>query len=199
MTSPIHNAPQPYDLSNFTVLVVEDSTYMQSLMSSMLKIFGVGDIIICADSNEAADLLTIMQARSKSRYVNSVDIILTDWLMPNGSGEELLKWVRNHKKDAVRFLPIIVVSGYTTEKLTHVTRDMGANEILVKPISGTMVASRICSIIDKPRPFIKATGFFGPDRRRQDMAFTGENRRSKNPDIVEMEACKKLKKTMIIR
>ncbi len=187
MISPIHNPPQPYDLSNFTVLLVEDSTYMQTLLSSMLKVFRVGDIIVCADSNEAIDLLTIMQARTKSRYINSVDIVLTDWLMPNGSGKELLSWIRGHEKDEIRFLPVIVVSGYTTEKLTNVTRDMGANEILVKPISGTTVASRICSIIDRPRPFIKAPGFFGPDRRRQDIAYPGKDRRSQNPDIVEME------------
>ncbi len=39
--------PPPYDLSNFTILLVEDSIYMQSLMTSMMKVFGVGDIMVC--------------------------------------------------------------------------------------------------------------------------------------------------------
>lgn len=169
--------PLPYDLSNLTLLVVEDSEYMQSLMASMLKVFGVGEILACANSGEAIDLLTVLQASRKSRYLTSVDIVLTDWLMPKGSGEELLTWIRSHHKDTIRFLPVVVVSGYTTEHLTMRTRDLGANETLVKPISGTSLASRICSVIDHPRPFINAPSYFGPDRRRQELPYGGQERR----------------------
>ncbi len=187
MTSSIHNKPPAYDLSNFTILVVEDSTYMQDLITSMLKIFGVGDILNCGDAKEAIDLLTITQARTKSRYINNVDIILTDWLMPDGSGKDLLQWIRNNDKDSIRFLPIIVVSGYTTEKITNETRDLGAHETLVKPISANSLASRICSVIDNPRKFIKAPNYFGPDRRRQQVPYSGEDQRITAPKIVERE------------
>jgi CheY-like chemotaxis protein len=183
----INNSSLAYNLSNFTVLVVEDSLYMQTLISSMLKVFGVGDIVVCSDATEAQDLLTIMQARSQSRYVNSVDIVLTDWLMPNGSGSDLLTWIRNNEKDSIRFLPVIVVSGYTTEKLTNEARGMGANETLVKPISGNLLASRICTVIDNPRPFIRSSNFFGPDRRRQETLIEGQDRRTAKPNIVEKQ------------
>ncbi|PCK00652.1 MAG: response regulator [Zetaproteobacteria bacterium] len=180
-----HNNPQPYNLSNFSILLVEDSIYLQTLTSEMLRVFGVGDILTCANAKEATDLLTIAQARTSSRYVSKIDILLTDWLMPNGDGKDLLNWVRTHENDAIRFLPIIVVSGFTTERLTNSTRDLGANEILVKPISGKLLASRICSIIDHPRPFIDAPNFFGPDRRRQDVEFIGEDRRNTSSYVVE--------------
>lgn len=169
--------PLPYDLSNFTILVVEDSEYMQSLVASMLKIFGVGEILACENSKEAIDILTVLQASKKSRHLTSVDIVLTDWLMPKGSGRELLTWIRGHEKDNVRFLPVIVISGYTTEHIITSTRDLGANETLVKPISSLGLASRICSVIDNPRPFIKISGFFGPDRRRQQQPYKGAERR----------------------
>lgn len=160
---------------------------MQFLTSEMLKLFGVGDILLCENSQEAIDVLKITQARTTSRHINRVDIIVTDWLMPEGSGEELVTWVRNHKNDEVRFMPILVVSGYTTEKVTNVTRDMGANEILVKPISGKLLASRICAIIDHPRPFIQASDFFGPDRRRQNLPYKGNDRRTQAAKIVEQD------------
>ena len=150
---------------------------MQSLITSMLKAFGVGEILACENANEAIDLLTVLQASKKSRYLATVDIVLTDWLMPKGSGEELLRWIRSHDKDSIRFLPVIVISGYTTELLANLTRDMGANEILVKPVSGTSLASRICSVIDHPRPFIRAPYYFGPDRRRQELPHKGPERR----------------------
>jgi two-component system, chemotaxis family, chemotaxis protein CheY len=170
--------PLPYDLSNLTILIVEDSLYMQSLMTQMLKVFGVGEILTCESAKEAIDLLTVVQATKKSRYLTSVDIVLMDWLMPKGgSGQELLHWIRSHEKDTVRFLPVIVVSGYTTEYLAATARDMGANETLVKPVSGNGLASRICTVIDHPRPFIKAPRYFGPDRRRHDAPYKGTERR----------------------
>lgn len=184
MNYPFQDKKELYDLSNITIMLVEDSAYMQSLFSSMLKIFGVGEILLCNNAKEAMDLLTITQARAKSRYIDRVDIIITDWLMPNGSGKDLLKWVRAHDKDDVRFLPVIVVSGFTTEKITIATRDLGANETLVKPISGVGLASRICSVIDHPRPFIKAPGYFGPDRRRQQTPYQGPDRRITDPEIM---------------
>ena len=179
---------EPYDLSNFTILVVEDSTYMQSLISSMLKVFGVGDIMVAEGAKEAIDVLTVTQARAKSKYITKVDLVLTDWLMNKGSGEDLVRWIRSHEKDEVRFLPIVVISGYATEYLTARARDSGANETLVKPVSAKGLASRICSVIDHPRPFVNAPGFFGPDRRRQQIKFSGpERRKVKHEEIVQIK------------
>lgn len=169
--------PLPYDLSNFTIMIVEDSYYMQSLMTQMLKVFGVGEIIACANGKEAIDILTVVQATKKSRHLSSIDIVLTDWLMPKGSGKDLLEWIRSSDSDAVRFLPVIVVSAYTTEYITVTARDLGANETMAKPISGNGLAGRICAVIDHPRPFIKAPSYFGPDRRRQDVPYRGPERR----------------------
>jgi len=175
-----------YDLSNFTILLVEDSVYMQSLMTSMMKVFGVGDIMVCNGATEAIDLLKVTQARRASRYITKVDIVVTDWLMPNGSGQELLKWIRAQKDDEIRFLPVMVVSAYTTEKVINQARDCGANETLVKPISGIGLASRICSMIDNPRPFVSIPDYFGPDRRRQDVPFHGEERRVTGKDNIKV-------------
>jgi CheY-like chemotaxis protein len=179
---------EPYDLSNFTILVVEDSIYMQSLITSMLKVFGVGDIMIAEGAKEAIDVLTVTQARSKSKYITRVDIVLTDWLMSKGNGEEVVRWIRSHEKDEIRFLPVVVISGYATEQLTARARDAGANETLVKPVSAKGLAQRICSVIDHPRPFINVPGFFGPDRRRQQIRFTGLDRRvTKTEEIITIK------------
>lgn len=190
MVSLFDNKPQPYDLSNFTVLVVEDSVYMHSLISSMLKVFSVGDIMVSEGGKDAIDLLTVTQARTKSRYISHVDIVLMDWLMTKGSGEELLQWIRGHEKDEIRFLPVIVVSGYTTEYITNKARDMGANEILVKPVSAAGLASRISSVIENPRPFIKVPDYFGPDRRRQEMPYKGRERRVIDVEKIRVEDVK---------
>ncbi len=182
--------PLPYDLSNLTVLIVEDSLYMHSLFSSMLKIFGVGDIMVCEGGHEAMDLITVTQARRKTRYINHIDIVLMDWLMAKGDGKELMKWIRAHEKDEIRFLPVVVVSGYTTDIITATARDMGAHEILVKPVSAKGLAGRICSVIDHPRPFIQAPHYFGPDRRRQALPYKGQERRVTQSEKIRIEDVK---------
>lgn len=182
---PIFNKqPQPYDLSNLSILIVEDSLYIQNLLTQMLKIFGVGDIMTCSNVKEAKDLLTAVQATKKSRYLRSVDIILMDWLMPGENGDALLRWIRSHHSDTIRFLPIIVISGYTTEYIAHRSRDLGAHESMVKPISGSGLAGRICSVIEHPRPFIKSPDFFGPDRRRKNVPYESKERRKTKPDEI---------------
>ena len=159
---------------------------MHTLIASMLKAFSVGDILVSEGGRDAMDLLTVTQARTKgSRYVNHVDIVLMDWLMAKGSGEELLKWIRASDKDSIRFLPVIVVSGYTTEIITATARDLGAEEVLVKPVSGKALASRICSVIDHPRPYVQAPHYFGPDRRRKELPYTGPEKR-----LIDLEKIK---------
>ena len=46
-------------------------------------------------------------------------------------------------------------------------RDAGVNEFLVKPISANTLFERIEALIERPRPFVRLEGFFGPDRRRK--------------------------------
>lgn len=157
---------------------------MQGLVGSMLKAFGVGNIMVCGSTREAIDLLTISQANRMSSGIKGIDIVLTDWMMPDGSGVDLLNWIRNHKSDQIRFLPIILLSAFTSEKVITIARDGGANEALVKPISGENLANRILSVIDQPRPYVKLGTFFGPDRRRRDKPFKGEDRRKLNQDEI---------------
>lgn len=122
----------------------------------------------------------------KSSDIKGIDIVLTDWLMPDGSGVELLEWIRSHDADNIKFLPVLLLSAYTTQKVVTTARDYGANEALVKPVSGAKLAGRILSIVDKPRPFVQTPDFFGPDRRRQDMAYKGQDRRKTSSELIKV-------------
>ena len=55
----------------------------------------------------------------------------------------------------------------------------GVNEYLAKPVRPVDLFHRITALIERPRRFIKASTYFGPDRRRrQDPRFSGPWRRS---------------------
>jgi two-component system, chemotaxis family, chemotaxis protein CheY len=179
-------ALKTYDLSQVNALLAEDSPPMQALMSQMLKAFGIGEVMAAGSGTEAQGLISVTLSRKRSGAVKGIDVVLTDLIMPDGSGIELIQWIRAHKDDAVRFLPVILISAHTTSKVVSQARDCGANEALVKPVSGGKLASRILSLIDRPRPFIKAPGFFGPDRRRQALPYPGAERRVKPAEEIQV-------------
>ena len=46
----------------------------------------------------------------------------------------------------------------------------------VTPSTRRLLASQ--SVIEKPRTFVRTDTYFGPDRRRRDLPFTGPDRRA---------------------
>jgi DNA-binding response OmpR family regulator len=46
-------------------------------------------------------------------------------------------------------------------------RDVGVTEFLVKPITTQNLCARLAEIVERPRPFVRAESYFGPDRRRK--------------------------------
>ncbi|MCB9988858.1 MAG: response regulator [Rhodospirillales bacterium] len=182
----VHGKPKQndaYSLSNFRILIVEDYPFMADLIATMLREFGVGNIVMANSGSEAKEMLVMLNTDPGSR--NHIDMIVTDWLMPDGDGTDLLDWIRGHKKDTVKFIPVILCSAYTSEEVVEIGRDHGANEVLVKPVSAKKLASRLLHMIDHPRPFIKAPDFFGPDRRRKVEPFDGEDKRKMKPEEIK--------------
>jgi len=184
------NAPQSqrqkqaYALSSFRILIAEDYPFMSDLMSTMLKEFGVGYVLHAVSGAEAKEMLMLFNSESADSR-NAVDIVIVDWLMPEGDGPDLIKWIREHRKNTVKFLPVILCSAYASEDVVRVARDTGANEALVKPLSAEKLAKRILYVVDNPRSFIKSPDFFGPDRRRKEQAFEGDDRRKMQTEAIK--------------
>jgi two-component system chemotaxis response regulator CheY len=177
MTPP---GPTIFSLQNFNVLLVEDYEFIQSLVVSMLRAFGVGHVIVCNNGEEAKHLITL----NHSGNAKPIDIVLTDWMMPGGMGADLMAFIRNHKNETIRFMPIIMLSTFVNERAVMAARDAGANEVLMKPLSAEKMASRILSVVNHPRPFVKAASFFGPDRRRRAISWKKEERRVMDVDQI---------------
>jgi two-component system chemotaxis response regulator CheY len=52
-------------------------------------------------------------------------------------------------------------------------------EFLAKPVTAKTLLMRLTNIIEHPRPFVRAKGYFGPDRRRRSEDYAGPERRGK--------------------
>ena len=81
-----------------------------------------------------------------------------------------------------------MLTGHTSIERVRAARDAGVNEFLAKPVSAKAILTRLISVIEHPRPFVRTKVYFGPDRRRhRDGGYHGPERRaSEMPD----DACR---------
>ncbi len=77
-----------------------------------------------------------------------------------------------------RQAPIIVLSAEATAAAIKAARDAGAHEFLCKPFTAGALFKRVENVILKPRPWIEAKMYVGPDRRRFNSGeFEGDKKR----------------------
>ncbi|OPZ78380.1 MAG: Chemotaxis protein CheY [Alphaproteobacteria bacterium ADurb.Bin438] len=156
-----------YSLERLNFLVVDDNKHMRALVKTILHAFGSKNVHDASDGADAFKELRVFPA----------DIIITDWNMDPLDGIDFTKLVRTGKDSPNPFVPIIMLTGHTEMHRIIEARDSGVNEFLAKPISAKSLYSRIKSIIEKPRPFIRTKTYFGPDRRRRNIDYKGIERR----------------------
>lgn len=160
----------PFD--KLTVLVAEDNRPMRGLVRDILDALGVGTILEAGDG----------QAALKHLGMHTVDLVILDWNMEPMDGMELTRQIRTSPESPDQFVPIIMLSGHTERARVIAARDAGVTEFMAKPVSVKALCARINAIIDAPRPFIRANGYFGPDRRRRVLPFNGPDRRVETPE-----------------
>ena len=162
------------DLSQLRFLIADDNAHMRRIVRTLIHGFGAREV------SEAEDGATGLEMF----HSNSPDIVITDWFMPIFSGIELTRMMRNPASSSNPTVPIIMLTGHSEKKRVMEARDAGVTEFLCKPISANALYVRVASCIVNPRPFIKSSGFYGPDRRRfSNPLYKGaERRKADSPD-----------------
>ncbi len=175
------------DLSRISVLVVEDSPFIRSLLVNSIRILGVQSVKSVDDGAEAIEFIKLVEENPMKAGMMSVDIIVCDWEMSPVNGLILLRWIRRHKESKDRFIPFVMLTGYSEPSRVHQAREMGVTEFMSKPFSVNSLADKMKSVIFKPRQFVHTNTYFGPDRRRQELPFKGDNQRVYTYDSPEVE------------
>jgi two-component system cell cycle sensor histidine kinase/response regulator CckA len=119
-----------------TILVVEDEKSVRTLVETTLRRYNYS-VLTATDGVDALE-----QARS---YNRSINLILTDVVMPSMSGRELIEhFTELHPESKICFM-----SGYTDNAIVHHgVLDAGVN-FIQKPFLPTQLARKIREILDK--------------------------------------------------
>ena len=155
-------------LGALRILVVDDNEQMRTIIGTVLAAAGVGRLYYAPDGRHGLDQL----------MRDPVDVAYVDYEMPTMNGLDFISRVRALPGE-VRYLPIIMLTGHSDLPRLNAARDRGVNEFLAKPVTARDILKRLESVIVRPRPYVAATDFFGPDRRRRSPAgYTGPLRRA---------------------
>jgi len=154
------------DVSQLNILIVEDNVHFRTLIRSILIALGMANLSEAEDGVEALEILSDQ----------APDLVILDWKMEGMDGVECVRQIRT-LDGANRFVPIIMVTGYTETSLMNQARDAGVNGFLGKPISPQSLLGRITSVMENPPAYYEAEDFFGPDRRTQNEKIEGKERR----------------------
>lgn len=158
-----------YNLEHLSILVLEKHLLVRKLLTDVFSEFGVPTVQSTPDPDVAWQIFKQF----------SIDLILSDWTH-DLDGMGFLRRVRQDPESADPFVSVIVCTANTEYRHVCFARDVGMTEYLAKPVSAKTIYSRICSVIENQRPFIRAADFFGPDRRRhRDDLFGGIDRRQR--------------------
>jgi CheY-like chemotaxis protein len=157
-----------------SVLIVDDNAHMRRILATIMRGFGCTDM---REANDGAEALEFMRGRQ-------FDLALVDMNMQPIDGVEFVTMVRRSPDSPSPMLPIIMVTGHTERSKVAAARDAGATEFVAKPVTAIALLQRIQSIVMRPRVFVKARNYVGPDRRRRDdPAYKGAKRRTADESL----------------
>lgn len=155
-------------LERLRVLVVDDNHHMINIIKTILRGFEVKEFF---DAYNAADAFQLIRTIP-------FDLIITDFAMDPVDGCEFTKLIRTDEDSPNHFVPVIMLTAYAERSKVEQARDSGVTEFCAKPVTATELYKKVCAVINTPRPFVRTSVYFGPDRRRRkDDAYNGKERR----------------------
>jgi putative nucleotidyltransferase with HDIG domain len=118
------------------ILVIDDEELILDIAREILANMGY-DVGITPDGHEGISLL------SKEKFA----LLLTDIRMPDISGLEVIKQVREHNKE----IPIIIITGHGTLDVAIKALKLGAQGFLLKPFTTTELRTAVTEALEKTR------------------------------------------------
>ncbi|OPY85213.1 MAG: Chemotaxis protein CheY [Smithella sp. PtaU1.Bin162] len=118
------------------ILVVDDFATMRKVVRNLLKQVGYDDIV------EAEDGVMALKALKSQK----IDVVVSDWNMPNMSGLELLKAVRADADLAKT--PFLMVTAEALQDNVVAAVKAGVNNYIVKPFTAEVLNEKIKKIME---------------------------------------------------
>ncbi len=124
------------------ILIVEDELPISEMIEHFLTSEGF-DVSQAFDGLEAKEILNSQK---------KIDLILLDWMLPKKSGIDLLKELKESRKN--RHIPVIMLSARAELEDRLEGLDSGADDYLPKPFAMKELLSRVNSLIRRIEEYV---------------------------------------------
>jgi two-component system, chemotaxis family, chemotaxis protein CheY len=119
------------------VLVVDDQNSVRQMTRITLEEIGVRHIHEAENGKQAMNTASLQP----------LDLIISDYNMPEMDGLSLLRAVRGHP--AARKVPFILLTGRGDRELVTQAAQAGANNYLIKPFTAEILRQKIEQVMGK--------------------------------------------------
>lgn len=121
------------------ILIIEDEKAMSDLVSIRFKVEGF----------EVDQAFNLTEAKQKLATGSKYDVILTDYLLPDGDLVEFLTQLR--ADPTLKDLPIVIMTNYVEDLNNDKLKSLGVLDILIKyQVVPAQMVARIKQILGTP-------------------------------------------------
>ncbi len=120
---------------NQRILVVDDFQTMRRIIINLLRQLGFTNVCEAPDGKIALE-----RVRSEK-----IDLIVSDWNMPNMTGMEFLQEVR--KDDAIKHIPFIMVTAEGKKENVIAAVHAGVSNYIVKPFNAATLKEKLVKVV----------------------------------------------------
>ena len=130
------------DRMGIKLILSDDSPMIRQLLDDVLTKAGFGNMKFFNDGQQAWHYLDNLASEKGNRFIEDVQILITDIEMPQMDGHTLTRKIKEHK--ILRTLPVIIFSSLITDDLKHKGESVKADAQMSKPEVENLVG-----VIDK--------------------------------------------------
>ena len=117
---------------DITILLAEDAAIMRKIEVKTLKALGFKNIVEAKDGKEA---VACLEQNPK------IDLVISDWNMPNMDGYELVVWMRSQA--SCKHIPFLMATGQGEKKQEKKALDAGVSSFIAKPFDEINLNNKI--------------------------------------------------------
>lgn len=147
------------------IAILEDDREQSDVMTLWLEEEG-HDTVVFGDANR------FMSGIKNESY----DVLILDWMLPQSSGLDVLKWLR---EELNRRTPVLFLTSRDDENSIVEALESGADDYVIKPVTDNVLNARVKALIrraglsenDEP---LKVFGRFSVDFDKRVISFDGQ-------------------------
>lgn len=122
---------------NINILIVDDFPGMRGLIKGILKNMGFNNFF---EAQDGAIALSLIEKEK-------IDLIISDWIMPNMTGLDLLKAIKGSER--LKGIPFLIITADGSKENVLAAIEAGVSSYIVKPFTPETLQAKVQNVLKR--------------------------------------------------